>query len=327
VVANESYDDFAAQLQREIEEETGVVFEKSKIKNEREKQRVTLKKGYDIDPKFLELWSKIKSKTVYRVEYRTQELIEKASQAIKALPETRPPILELATADITMSYKGIKVAERMTGIKEVEHIRFEIPDVFGYIQRKTNLTKHTIFQILQRSGRIGELLMNPQAFLDAVLREIRRILDELMINGIKYEKIAGQEYEMRIFEDAEIETYLSNLVEVQNQEKTLYNYINIESSVESQFVKDCESRDDVEFYFKLPPKFTIPTPIGPYNPDWALILKPDRKLYFVAETKSTLHIHELREQEHKKIKCGEKHFEEFEDVEFKAPVTKVSDLL
>ena len=150
-----------------------------------------------------------------------------------------------------------------------------------------------------------------------------------MIHGIKYEKIAGQEYEMRIFEDAEIETYLSNLFEVNNQEKTLYNYITIDSdsSVERQFAEDCESRDDVEFYFKLPPKFTIPTPIGTYNPDWALILKPDRKLYFVAETKSTLHIHELREQEQMKIKCGEKHFEEFEDVEFKAPITKVSELL
>ena len=327
VIANESYDDFAGQLQREIEEETGVIFDKSKIKNEREKRLITLKKGYEVDSNFLELWEKIKYKTVYRVEYDTQKFVENASQAIEELPAAKSPILELTTADITMNQQGVSAVEKLSEVKEIEHLHFGIPDVFKYIQNRTNLTKQAIFDILQKSGRIADLLINPQAFLDAVLREIKRVLNELMIDGIKYEKIAGQEYEMRIFEDAEIEAYLSDLIEVKRQGKTLYNYINVDSSIENQFAKDCESRDDIEFYFKLPPKFTIPTPIGMYNPDWALTLANDKKIYFVAETKSTKDTLDMRPKEAMKIECGREHFKEFEDVEFKAPVTRVSDLL
>jgi type III restriction enzyme len=73
---------------------------------------------------------------------------------------------------------------------------------------------------------------------------------------------------------------------LQNANKTIYeNYIPLDSSVESQFAKDCESSENVEFYFKLPNWFKIPTPIGNYNPDWALIFKGERKIYFVAKTK------------------------------------------
>ncbi|MDO9559454.1 MAG: hypothetical protein Q7I89_07175 [Syntrophales bacterium] len=147
-----------------------------------------------------------------------------------------------------------------------------------------------------------------------------------MIDGIKYETINGQVYEMRIFAEAEVETYLSGLVEVSNPDKTLYNYIQIDSGTERQFAKNCEDDDRVEFYFKLPPKFTIPTPIGTYNPDWALVLKRDRKIYFVAETKASLENEELRKKEDMKMKCGKAHFKNFADVEYR-PVSAFNDLI
>ena len=325
VVANESYEDFARQLQNEIEDECGVQFT-GRIRDNREKRQVRLRKGYELDQRFLDLWNRIRTKTVYRVEYRPEELIEKTSRAIRELPRVSYPVLEISKADLAISEKG--VAPRQYGLEKIalKDIHFEIPDVFGYIQGKVALTKQTILQILLKSGKLDELLINPQAFLDRVVSIIKGVLNALMIDGIKYETINGQTYEMRIFEEAEIETYLSGLVEVAKPDKTLYNYIQTDSGVERQFAKDCDNDDRVEFYFKLPPKFTIPTPIGDYNPDWALVLKRDRKIYFVAETKASLESDDLRRKEDMKLKCGTAHFREFADVEYR-PVGTFNDLI
>ncbi|HOK04586.1 MAG TPA: hypothetical protein PLN24_04980, partial [Victivallales bacterium] len=95
----------------------------------------------------------------------------------------------------------------------------------------------------------------------------------------------------------------------------------LDSQVESQFAKDCESSEQIEFYFKLPSWFKIPTPIGSYNPDWAVIFKNEKKIYFVAETKDTggdnVDTSQLLPDEQIKIKCGKKHYQIFKDVEYK----------
>jgi type III restriction enzyme len=106
--------------------------------------------------------------------------------------------------------------------------------------------------------------------LDLVVKGIKYQLNEIMIDGVKNEKIAGKCYEMLLFDKEEIEIYLDKLVYiVKNENKTIYsNYIQLDSSIEYQFAQDCETREDIEFYFKLPGWFTIETPIGKYNPDW-----------------------------------------------------------
>ena len=96
-----------------------------------------------------------------------------------------------------------------------------------------------------------------------------------------------------------------------------------DSSVESQFAKDCETSENIEFFFKLPFWFKINTPIGSYNPDWAVVFKGEKKIYFVAETKSAGE--ELRGSAKMKIKCGTEHFKNFEDVIYKR-VSMVSEL-
>lgn len=118
---------------------------------------------------------------------------------------------------------------------------------------------------------------------------------------------------MKLFESAEIEYYSENLVAVKNQAKTLYNYIALDSinSPEKKFAEECDSRDDILFYVKLPKDFRIKTPIGSYHPDWAIIKKEDSEgpnVYFVAETKDS---------ERLKIACAEKHFEAIDDVFYK----------
>ena len=113
---------------------------------------------------------------------------------------------------------------------------------------------------------------------------------------------------------------------VKDKEKTIYsNFIPLDSAIEENFARDCESRDDIEFYFKLPFWFKISTPIGKYNPDWALIFKNEKRIYFVAETKSTTDLSKLRNEERLKVKCGKAHFNEFEDIEYKH-VKSVVDL-
>jgi type III restriction enzyme len=173
---------------------------------------------------------------------------------------------------------------------------------------------------------LSESLLNPQFFMDNAVASVKSVLYQLMVTGIKYEKIGDKIYEMALFEDSELEIYLDRFTfSVDNPDKTIYdNYIPLDSSVENQFARDCESSENIEFFFKLPFWFRINTPIGTYNPDWAIVYKGEKKIYFVAETKSASQ--ELRSSEKMKILCGEAHFEQFDDVKFKGPISSVSEL-
>jgi type III restriction enzyme len=319
VVANESYEDFARQLQKEIEEDTGEKFE-GRIKKKEDKVQIRLKKGYDTDQSFLELWERIRQKTTYRVQYDTAGLVKEAAKRVNEMEAIAAPRIISQKTQVLMDQTGITGATLATKTYAVESAKIDVPDLIGYVQNKTELTRSTIVRILEESGRLSDCLKNPQMFLDGVVREIKTILAQLMVDGIKYQKIAGEMYEMRLFETGEIEAYIDNLYTVRKQEKTLYNYVEIDSlsEPEKKFARDCEDNEDVEFFIKLPRKFVIKTPIGDYRPDWGIVFKGEKKLYFVAETKSSTLRGDLRSSEWQKIRCGTKHFEEFKDVEFKA---------
>ncbi|MEO0297746.1 MAG: DEAD/DEAH box helicase family protein [candidate division WOR-3 bacterium] len=332
VIANESYETFAKQLQTEIEEECGVKFE-GRIKNKRQRVEIKYRKGFEADPKFLEIWEKIKHKTRYSVEYDTDDLIKKASEIISKLPKVDLPIIRSTKVKIDITMEGIDtslVGER----KEIYDNKnfWLLPDIIEYIQQKTELTRDTITQILNKANRWDDFFINPQLFSDQCVLAIKKTLTDLMVDGIKYEKIGNDFYEMRLFEAQELESYLDNLLyQVKNPDKTIYeNYIPLDSNVESQFAKDCETSEQVEFYFKLPSWFKIPTPIGNYNPDWAVVLKNEKKIYFVAETKDTgsdiIDFSKLHPDEQIKIKCGQKHYEVFDKVKYRV-VKSVRDLI
>ena len=185
------------------------------------------------------------------------------------------------------------------------------------------MTRSTVLEVLLQSGRCGEVLINPQLFLDNAVAAINDVLNALMIDGIKYEKIGAKEYEMRLFEDYDFHIP-DHTFEITRKDKTIYSHLlPLDSGVEYAFARDCEEREDIEFYFKLPNWFKIKTPIGAYNPDWALIKKNEKTVYFVAETKSAGQ--ELRTSEKQKVKCGRAHFREFPEVSFRQ-ATHVSDL-
>lgn len=330
VIANEAYDDFAKALQKEIEEDCGVSFT-GRIKNKQERKVVKYRKGFEADPKFLEIWEKIKFKTTYRVDYETAELVVLAAKAIKELPEIKAPSLRSTKIGITMTGEGVGTNFVGEKVESYGSYFWKIPDILGYIQNKTELTRSTIEEILTKSGRLKDVLKNPQLFLDLASEVIKKTLNNIMINGIKYQKINGSEYEMSLFESQELELYLNDFTfNVQNPTKTIFEeFIPLDSGVESQFAKDCETSEQIKFYFKLPNWFKIPTPIGNYNPDWALVFEDDHKIYFVAETKETgtyeVDLNKLREEEQLKIKCGKAHFKEFANLEYRV-VKNVGEL-
>lgn len=320
IVANQAYDEFAKQLQREIQEDCGVSF-KGRIKNKQDRVRLKYRKGFELDEKFKDIWEKIKYRTTYKVQYDTEGLIKRAAKVVKDMPETKRAVIR--TDKNLLKYKDAVIGEIKSSYTEVFEDTFRIPDVLLYVLQRTELTRSTVFEILKKSDRVPDIIVNPQLFLDNAVAAINEVKTDLMIDGIKYEKIGDKEYEMRLFEDFDIHQNDLTFI-VTKQDKTIIsNLIPLDSQVEHDFAKECESRDDIEFYFKLPYWFKIQTPIGDYNPDWALIKKNEKTIYFVAETKGAGQ--ELRESEKKKIKCGKAHFEEFPDVKYQQ-VSSVTEL-
>lgn len=308
VIANEAYEDFARALQNEISEETGIEFGKERIKNRRNRQTIELKKGWDADPEFLALWDRIKHRTRYRVSFSTGDLVGRAKQLLAASPAVAKPRLRISKAVVEMTQEGLDTVLIRTGEADLgERDELVVPDLIGHLQRGLELRRSTLARILIESGRLSDVRVNPQEFIARAQGAIRQALDELLIQGVKYEKVAGDEYEMVLFENKEIEGYLDRMVKVDN---SIANMIEYDSNIEREFAEAMDKRDDIKLFLKLPPWFTVDTPIGPYNPDWALVKEDDEglRLYLVRETKGTTDLTKLRESERSKILCGERHF-------------------
>ncbi|QOC22344.1 DEAD/DEAH box helicase family protein [Wenzhouxiangella sp. AB-CW3] len=333
VIANETYVDFANQLQTEMAAD-GVEFRADLVKNEREKVTVRLRKGYQADPNFLALWERIRQRTRYRVNYSTDDLIEQAAERIRTdLPGIERPQVVLTRTELDITRAGID--SRVTGIRpEYVTATFQMPDLIAEVQGRTGLSRATVGQILLDCGRLEEALNHPQAFIDQTAALIRTVLRELLVAGVEYQKVGDRVYEMRRFEDSDLmEVFASNVYPVNEPDKTLFSHIVLDgqSAPERRFAEDCENNDDVLFYFKLPRWFTIDTPVGQYNPDWALVLRGEDTLYFVAETKGTSEREDpgaelLRPIERMKVKCGKRHFKQFEEVRFRR-VKELRELL
>lgn len=308
VIANEQYEDFAKKLQTEIEEECGVEF-KDRIANKRERRKANLVAGWRMNPDFQALWERIQHRTRYSVAYQTPDLVSKASESVKKMAPIEKPKLVALKSRMAITDEGVTgelLAARQMEMEETE--QRAIPDLLTYLQRETELTRSTLADILIESGRLADVMTNPQQFMDQAVSAVRRTLNQMIIDGIKYEKIYSEVYEMLLFEEKEIEGYLNRMIEVEN---SIYDCIEVESDVERNFAQAMSTREDIKLFFKLPDWFKIETPLGTYNPDWAIVKQPPGetlKLYLVRETKSTKKTDDLRVSEAGKIRCGEAHF-------------------
>lgn len=334
VIPNESYEQFANSLQQEYIDDCGIKFEKSHLKNAKNERTVTYRFDAFTDPLFLQIWERIRHKTSYRVQFDSDELIDNVSQKIHVMPKIDTPKIEIKKARMVQnSETGIETQEIFS---QSEHIqtKFVIPDILKVLQQKTGLTRNTLVQILQQSGRIDEVKSNPQRFIETVAEIINDELYDLMKNGIYYQKL-DKVYEQSLFKTYKIyaNQYTFN---VNKMDKTIYNgVLDLDSNTENQFATDCENYDEqVAFYFKLPKKFKIPTPIGNYNPDWAVVIKKNgEQVYFIAETKNTgdksiqdgVVVDKLKWEERFKIACAKRFFEINDEVDYQV-VQKINEL-
>jgi type III restriction enzyme len=306
IIANEHYDEFAKKLQTEIEDECGVKFE-GRIVNKKESRTAKLKPGWRLNEDFKELWKRIKHKTRYAVEYQTPVLVERASKNLAGKEKISASKISIQKSGIQISGDGLDT--KLLTVREAEAKNYQdirIPDLLGYLQAKTELTRKTLTEILIQSKRLNEVQHNPQQFLEQAQQAIEAELRGLMIDGIKYEKINGQEYEMLLFEDREIFGSDLNKVLVEN---SIYEEVFVDSEVERAFAETMSTRTDIKLFIKLPGWFMIDTPLGTYNPDWAIVKQEDEKVYLVRETKSTKDQLKLRGSEWAKIQCGKAHFD------------------
>lgn len=276
---------------------------------------VRLNKQVLISPEFRELWDRIKQKTAYRVQINTEKLVDWSIRDLRAMPPIPKARLMTQTADINIENAGVTHFERGMKVTDLETTYETLPHIISIISEETLIKRATVRRILMESGRAADFLHNPQAFLEQALTIIRRNRHELAIDGIKYVKLDGQEYyAMEIFDATELTANLDkDAVAVKN---SVYDYVVYDSTtVEKPFAVALDNDPDVKLFFKLPSRFKIETPIGTYNPDWAVYMDKDgaQKLYFVMETKGASDTWNLRTTEQLKIHCGEQHFKALEN--------------
>lgn len=310
----EEFNEIKAQVIKVLKKLSGNL----NIKNADDKVKVNLNKERFLSPEFKELWGKIKYKTTFSVDFDTDKLIEICVKEIKETVSIGKIKQIYTKANLDYTISGIIAEETDKYTEDIEEVRFNLPDIITYLQNETQLTRRTIVEILKQSGKLQDFKNNPQKFMDTVSEIIKRKMRYLIVDGIKYEKLGDEEYyAQELFEEEELYGYLSkNMLET---DRSVYNYVIYDSAIESSFAQAMENNKRVKVYAKLPGWFTIDTPLGKYNPDWAVFIEKNNseKLYFVFETKGSIISEDLRAREEAKIKCGEKHFKALNtDIEF-----------
>ena len=279
------------------------------IKNANERKQVQLNKAVYLGEEFKQLWDRIKYKTTFRVDFDSEELVEKCVDEIsKNLVVGKARFID-RKAQLGIDRSGVQASEVRESTYVSDARDYQIPDVVGYLQNATNLTRRTLVRILIDSGRLNDFANNPQKYIDQVAEIIKRQMRLLIVDGIKYQKIGKNSYyAQELFEENELYGYLSrNMIE---SHKSVYDHVIYDSDVEEEFARSFELSDDIKVYAKLPGWFKIDTPLGGYNPDWAVLVERDGKdrLYFIVETKGNLFSDALRPTEKAKIACGREHF-------------------
>jgi type III restriction enzyme len=267
-----------------------------------------LKKAVQLSPDFEALWERIKPRTTYQVEFTTDDLVHRAVQALRKMPKVEAAKVNFTTAELSVTNAGVE-ARAVAAKTETVLYRGSLPDILAYLQSETELTRSTLVRILKESGRLSEFFMNPQRFMDSVAAILKSELHQLIVDGIKYERIPATEPEFEwrqeLFKNEELINYLTAL----QVNHSVYEYIVYDSQVEREFAQKLDAREDIKLFVKLPRWFEIQTPIGKYNPDWAILKHNEETLYLVRETKSTKDFLKLRTTEADKVRCGQRHFE------------------
>ena len=281
------------------------------IKNADERKQVRTRQAVLESEEFKALWDRIKHQTTYRVQFDNEKLIETCIVALRDAPAIARTRLIFRKAGISISQAGVEASMISESLSvNLEERDVVLPDILTDLQDKTQLTRRSIQRILTSSGRLNDFVQNPQQFIERAAESINRAKQLALVDGIKYQRLGDEfYYAQELFTNDELTGYLKNMLEAK---KSVFEHVVYDSAgVERSFAEDLERNEAVKVYAKLPGKFTVPTPLGTYNPDWAVLVEKDgaERLYFVVETKGSLFAGDLRGKEDAKIRCGKAHFE------------------
>lgn len=297
------------------------IYDDTKMKPENARSNnVELKVNLDklAMPEFKALWSKINARTAYVVDFDTDELVRKAISALDSKLRVPKIFFKVETG----SMKEIKSKEQLivgdsfikeksgsysTGsVKANTSVKY---DLVGKLVEETGLTRKAVIQIFTgiQSTVFNQFKENPEEFIIQAAKLINNEKATAIIQHITYD-VLDDRYDTDLFTDATIKGKLD--VNAMKVDKHLFDHIVYDSTNERKFAKELDVATDVAVYVKLPDGFYISTPVGHYNPDWAIAFKNGtvKHIYFVAETKGSMNTLELRGIEDAKIHCAKEHF-------------------
>ncbi|MBE7488459.1 MAG: hypothetical protein DIKNOCCD_02152 [bacterium] len=281
------------------------------IKNADERRQVRVRKEVYLSEEFKGLWDRIKHKTTYRVNFDNEKLVESCCEELLDAPAIPKSRLQWRKADLALGKAGVEATEREGAATVVlDEGDIDLPDLLTDLQDRTQLTRRSICRILTESKRLDDFKRNPQQFIELAAEAINRCKRLAIVDGIKYQRLGNEQYyAQELFEQEELTGYLKNLLDTR---KSVYEQVVYDSDIEAAFADQLEKNTAIKVYAKLPGWFTVPTPLGGYNPDWAVLVEEEgqERLYFVVETKGTMSFaDDLRPTEQAKIDCAREHFE------------------
>jgi len=284
----------------------------------RKPKRIPLNEKNFAKKEFQELWGRINHKAVYQVEFNSTELIGKCVAALDAKLQvaalqyvvqkgTQAAVLK---ADDLSTGAGFNVDSTTTHTETTtasSQVRY---DLLGEITEKTKLTRRTASQVLQglQPDTFAKYRQNPEQFITESARLINEQKASVIVEYLAYDTL-NEQYDSAIFTENQTKQDFSNAGE--KLTKHIYDYVVTDSKVEREFVTALDTSTEVVVYAKLPRGFSIPTPVGDYNPDWAIAFQEGavKHVYFVAETKGSLSSLQLKGVEDAKIQCARRFFD------------------
>lgn len=265
---------------------------------------------------FKELWNRINHKAAYTVYFETPELIKKCIIALEKELKVSPlqytivagEQIDAATYDDVKQGESFEIKQTMTESNKYSVHSTVKYDLLGKLTEETQLTRSTIASILHgiNVAVFSQYKTNPEDFIAKAARLINEQKATVIVEKLSYDSV-GETYDIDIFTQEKPREDFSKAIKV---DRHIYDYVFTDSKGESNFVKELDSSAEVVVYAKLPRGFFIPTPVGNYNPDWAIAFKEGsvKHVYFIAETKGSMSSMELREIEKSKIECARKFF-------------------
>jgi type III restriction enzyme len=303
--------EFEKHIEEQIIKEITRTAGKLEIKDNSKKDTVKLNKQVYLSADFKNLWDKVKYKTTFSVDFKSEKLISGCIKNINNRLVVNGGKLSYDKIKLDITEGGVTFNESKTNYDVVRQEVALLPDIISYLQNETRLTRKSIVEILQGCENLNFFKINPQKYIEGCIDIINEQMRLHIVDGIVYKRIGENEfYSQELFENEELSGYLkSNMVE---SSKSPFEYTIYDSGIEKDLSREFERNNNVKVYTKLPDWFKIETPLGNYNPDWAVLFEIDGKeqLYFVVESKGTLGYDFLKPSEQGKIDCGKKHFEE-----------------